>query len=257
MIVKNESKVLKRLIDSCINIIDYYVIIDTGSTDDTIELLNKLLKKKKGEMHQRPWVNFGFNRTELMALSYGKADYILLADADNEYIIRNFDKNVLVSDYYYLKYEGSLSWMNIFIVKGDIHWYYKGHVHEYIVVNGYSNGGCIDSIKIIHHGDGGNPNRDDIKILLNAIKEDPDDARNYFYLAQSYKDVGDYANALIYYKKRILMDGWNEEVFYSLYQSGLMLYNLGEIDKAIITLMNSYNYRPSRFEPLYFIGWII
>ena len=66
-IVKNEGKILKRLIDSCRKIIDYWVIIDTGSTDDTLKVIFKELQDKiPGELHESKFVNFGHNRTELI-----------------------------------------------------------------------------------------------------------------------------------------------------------------------------------------------
>ena len=44
MIVKNESKIITRLLDSLLKIIDHYVIVDTGSTDNTIEVISNYFK---------------------------------------------------------------------------------------------------------------------------------------------------------------------------------------------------------------------
>ena len=94
VIVKNEEAVIGRLIDSCIDIIDYWVIIDTGSTDKTKEIINKKLKNVPGELGESPFINFGHNRTELVERAYGKADYLLLMDADMTVHTQNgFDKN--------------------------------------------------------------------------------------------------------------------------------------------------------------------
>ena len=46
MIVKNESKIMKRLLDSVYKIIDYWVIVDTGSTDHTKELIKEYFAEK-------------------------------------------------------------------------------------------------------------------------------------------------------------------------------------------------------------------
>ena len=66
MIVKNESKVIRRCIDSVRNYINYWVIVDTGSTDGTQDLIKEIMDEYgiKGELHERPWVDFGYNRTE-------------------------------------------------------------------------------------------------------------------------------------------------------------------------------------------------
>src|SRR6186713_3482430 len=88
MIVKNEVKVLPRLIRSVKDYIDYYVIVDTGSTDDTIALIRREMAGYgiEGEVHERPWVNFGVNRQQALELAVeaNKADWLLFIDADEE-----------------------------------------------------------------------------------------------------------------------------------------------------------------------------
>ena len=46
MIVKNESKIIVRLLQSVYKLIDAYCICDTGSTDDTIEVIETFFKKE-------------------------------------------------------------------------------------------------------------------------------------------------------------------------------------------------------------------
>ena len=47
MIVKNESKIITRLFDSVLSIIDCYCICDTGSTDNTKEIITNYFNDKK------------------------------------------------------------------------------------------------------------------------------------------------------------------------------------------------------------------
>src|ERR1700722_13597203 len=75
MIVKNESHVIERCLASVKGIIDYWVIVDTGSTDGTQEIITNYLKDIPGELIERPWKNFGFNRTEALLLAREKGDY--------------------------------------------------------------------------------------------------------------------------------------------------------------------------------------
>jgi glycosyltransferase involved in cell wall biosynthesis len=67
MIVKNESKVIRRCIDSVKDYINYWVIVDTGSTDGTQDLVKEIMDEYgiPGELHERPWVDFGHNRTRV------------------------------------------------------------------------------------------------------------------------------------------------------------------------------------------------
>ena len=100
MIVKNEESVIERAIRSVRSIIDYWVICDTGSTDETPATILRLLAGIPGELHNKEWVNFGHNRTEAIRLAKDKADYILIMDADMIANVHAPFKQKLVADYY-------------------------------------------------------------------------------------------------------------------------------------------------------------
>ena len=117
LIVKNESEIITRLIRSCKSIIDYYIIVDTGSNDNTIDIIKQEMGDINGEIHERKWINFGHNRTELMELCHNKTDLLLLADADEEFIITDdFLKEKISYDWYYIKYVGELDYGKIRLV---------------------------------------------------------------------------------------------------------------------------------------------
>ena len=65
MIVKNESKIITRLFDSIVDLIDCYCICDTGSTDNTIDLINTYFFEHNipGSVISEPFKNFEYNRT--------------------------------------------------------------------------------------------------------------------------------------------------------------------------------------------------
>ena len=67
MIIKNESKIITRLLDSLLFLIDHYVICDTGSTDNTLEVLEEYFKDKniQGKIIQKPFEDFGTTRSYL------------------------------------------------------------------------------------------------------------------------------------------------------------------------------------------------
>ena len=83
MIVKNEAPVICRCIDSVRPIIDYWVIVDTGSIDGTQDIIRQQLSDLPGELHERPWRDFAYNRSEALELARGKSDYTLIIDADD------------------------------------------------------------------------------------------------------------------------------------------------------------------------------
>ena len=72
MIVKNEIAVIARCLESVKSFIDYWVIVDTGSTDGTQAMIQSIMQDIPGELHERPWRDFGFNRTEAAELARGK-----------------------------------------------------------------------------------------------------------------------------------------------------------------------------------------
>src|SRR5271154_3365703 len=102
MIVKNESHVIRRCLSSLKHLIDYWVIVDTGSTDGTQKTIEEYLYEIPGELHERPWVNFGHNRNEALDLARGKCDYILLMDADEQmrYEVPDYKFPLLEKDFY-------------------------------------------------------------------------------------------------------------------------------------------------------------
>ena len=97
MIVKNESKIIHRLLESVLPIIDTYCICDTGSTDNTTEVITEFFSKNNitGKIVFEPFKNFAHNRNFALNACAGLSDYILLLDADMVLDVQNFDKNML------------------------------------------------------------------------------------------------------------------------------------------------------------------
>ena len=106
MIVKDETKVICRCLESVKPLIDYWLIVDTGSHDGTQQMIKDFMKDIPGELHERPWVNFAHNRNEALTLAKDKADYLLFIDADDKLeIAKDFVRPKLDKDSYLLKIE--------------------------------------------------------------------------------------------------------------------------------------------------------
>lgn len=258
MIVKNESKVIRRLLESVINIIDAYCICDTGSTDDTVEVIKEYFKNVPGIVCFKEFVDFGTNRTyALKEAQKLNCDYILLLDADMIVKVNNFDKLKLKDDVYnVLQGNNNFNYYNNRIVKNSLHITVKCPTHEYYDIAGKSTSSNIpkDIFFIEDIGDGGckqNKYERDIKLLLAGIETDQNNGRYHFYLANSYHDIGNYNEAIHYYKKLIKMGSWIEEVFYSWYRLGICYQKLNEELKMIDAWMQGYQALPCRAETLY------
>jgi tetratricopeptide (TPR) repeat protein len=260
MIVKNESKIINRLFDSVISIIDCYCICDTGSTDNTVEIIENYFKHKgiPGKVVYEPFKNFCHNRNFALQSCVGMSDYVLLLDADMVLDVKSFDKKMLnaASSFSIIQGNDSFYYQNMRIVKNDGRYKYNGVTHEYIDTPSDSTVLPIDKsiIFIRDIGDGGcksNKFERDIKLLLDGIKDEPNNVRYYFYLANTYHDLGRYNEAIDMYKKRIELGGWKEEVWYSYYRIGMSFMKQQKLSDALWYWMEGYNYYPERLEGLY------
>ena len=260
MIVKNESKIITRSFDSVLPIIDCYCICDTGSTDNTVQIITNYFTSKgiTGKVVLEPFKNFCHNRNFALEACKGMTDYVLLMDADMTLQINNFKKTDLLKamSFYILQGNDSLQYQNLRIIKNNGQYKYCGVTHEYIDVpqNNTTFNFAKQELFILDYGDGGSKSdkfERDIRLLLDGIKEEPNNQRYYFYLANSYHDSGRFGEAINVYKKRIEMGGWKEEVWYSYYRIGLCFKNMGKMDDAVKYWMEGFNYYPERLEGIY------
>src|SRR4051794_23592030 len=136
MIVKDEAHVIERCLRSVDGLIDSWVICDTGSCDGTPQLIRSLLEGVPGQLHERPWQDFGHNRTELMRLAVGHGDYLLLLDADMTVTFDSARLEDLSADSYLLRHAGPVEYWIKRLVRGDRDWRYVGPTHEHVAMDG-------------------------------------------------------------------------------------------------------------------------
>ena len=264
--VKNESKIIRRLLASVINFVDAVLIADTGSTDNTVELADEYLKSTNKPYHitHHSWKNFGHNRTLSFTacqdfcktIGWDPATtYGLLLDGDM--ILKPqpaFDRNRLTEEgYSIIQKSSSLEYNNSRFLRLDHPWKCVGATHEYwdgkypkFIPKKYI---YIDDI-----GDGGakaDKFERDIRLLLEDLKEDPSNARTHFYLAQSYMCIKKLEEAIEYYKKRIELGGWFEEVWYSHYMIGKLYLELDQPQLAEMWIQKGQAFSSYRSEGLY------
>jgi glycosyltransferase involved in cell wall biosynthesis len=269
MIVKNESHIILECLNSVYKYIDYWVICDTGSTDNTKQIITDFFKEKgiPGEIHDHEWKNFGHNRTLAFKAAEGKADYAWVIDADDYLEGELILPQTTEIDSYALRIKrGSFFWWRNQVFKLDAKWEYKGVLHEYAACE-KQNPRVVKlegTYNICARTMGGARNvgispiekySRDAVVLEEAMKEDPTNTRHQFYLAQSYFDSQQWEKSAEAYQKRVDMGGWEEEVFYSLYRIAMIaaITNkpFGEIKERFLM---TWNYRPIRAEPLYQIS---
>jgi glycosyltransferase involved in cell wall biosynthesis len=137
MIVKNESHIIAETLEHLLKYLtfDYWVISDTGSTDNTKEIIKDFFKKKgiPGKLTEEVWKGFGHNRTKAFEAAFGMADYAFVWDADDE-IYGDFKMPALLTaDHYKFTFGGSdgVRYSRCQMFNNKKRWCYKGVLHEY------------------------------------------------------------------------------------------------------------------------------
>ena len=265
MIVKNESRVILRLLESVYKFIDCYCICDTGSTDNTIEIIQGFFDSKgiPGKIIREPFQDFGYNRTfSLKSCEKIDVKYILLMDADMVLQVSpSLSKEKLYKDltadaYYVFQGSETFFYKNVRIVKNKLGMTYWGVTHEYVKTPDGTNYDKIEKNELFINdiGDGGSKADKfirDIKLLTRGLEQEPNNDRYTFYLANSYRDAGQLQDAINTYKKRIEIGGWFDEVWHSYYNIGKCYKMMGDMANAVYWWFEAYNFFPDRIENLY------
>jgi len=252
MIVKNEAKVIGRLADSVRPIIDHWVICDTGSTDGTPEKVAEVFAGIPGELFHDEWVDYGTNRTKMLERARGRADYLLILDADHTLRIEGRLPRLDAESYALLVDESLAHWVPR-LVRGDLTWRYVGAAHEYITSDEPHRTEMLPLLVVEHHADGGNQSdkltreRD---LLVSDLERDPENARTVFYLAQTHRALGETDRAIELYQRRIGLDGWHEEMFYSMFQHASLVAE-SDWDAAVPLFLEAFEFESTRAEPLH------
>jgi glycosyltransferase involved in cell wall biosynthesis len=238
MIVKDEAHIIRRCIDSVAPIVDYVYIHDTGSTDNTGQVIKDHLAAigKPGEVEHVGWTDFATNRSRALRNLKAKGffDYALMIDADEIIVFRDrkyvdnpdLIKNRLTADLYEVETRmGGRSYFRPQMTSLKKDFVYKGVIHEFVDceqeietrdgVTEFFNKPIQDSAR---NQMGDKKYEKDAELLESALKNEKDDflkSRYTFYLAQSYGDSHKLEKAIKYYERRIAYGGWPQEIYIS------------------------------------------
>lgn len=277
IMVKNEKKRLHITLESVIGHVDSIVAFDTGSTDNTIQILKDFSEKNNIPLHLKEgdFVDFSTSRNVSLdyADSFPEIDYLLLMDTNDElrggknlrkYAIEQKTNTkstayLMCQEWYSGQYD---KYFNTRFIKAHEGWRYRGVVHEYMKNTKLKEGEepivprVPDNIVLFQ-----DRTQDDNKskqrferdkvLLLEEHKRDPSDSRTVFYLAQTYGCVGDLEDSLYYYKLRTTMEkGFWEERFHAYFRCGVTSMKLKhDWHDSFVWFMKSYEFK-ARVEPL-------
>ncbi len=272
MIVKNESHIIEKTLNNLCSYFDflYWVICDTGSTDNTIDIIINFFKEKniKGELIQNDWVDFGYNRTFALQKAYNKSDYLLIFDAD-DYINGNLEiKEKLNFNVYNLKIGKDFCYKRPLLINNRLKWEFKGVLHEFLsekkdekkdenTISHFISQTTIEGDYYISSGRCGDRSKDkdkylkDAKILENAYNNETDvnmKNRYAFYCAQSYKDSNLNNESIFWYKKVLDSNNWNQEKYYACMMIAEQYKQIGITDEMIKYYSKASTYDIERIE---------
>lgn len=261
-IVKNEAAILDRCISSLLPHIDYGIVVDTGSTDNTPELLKQAFARanKPLEITSTPFENFSQARNVALQAARNSQlawDYLLLCDADMELRVEHpgWTKKLNGGPAYDMRQVGgTLGYYNKRLVSRHATGNYVGVTHEYLDV---TSAGVLEGADFVDHADGANrPDKlqRDIALLEAALRTETSPGvieRYTFYLAQSYFESNEFRKAADLYAKRVTLGGFDEERWYAQMRYAQCLGQLGDQANFLLEMFRAYHMRPQRAEVLY------
>lgn len=267
MIVRDEAPVILRCLDSVLPHVQGAVVVDTGSTDSTQQLVRDRLRDeehRRPELRsypviERPWFNFEHNRNEALALARslaGPDGWILTIDADEVLVdggsLHGLDVSELDGVYLQLRY-GETRYDRMALVRANEPWAWRGVVHEVLVHPGQPRTYRVSGPHVLVRKEGSR-SRDprafekDAALLATADQADP---RVVYYLAQSLHCAGRLPQALQTYYRRAAMRGWAEETWSALHRAANIVEQLGRPELTVTgAYLKAHEFRPSRPEPL-------
>ncbi len=264
MIVRNESRVIRRCLESVKPLIDAWVIVDTGSEDGTQEIIRETMKGIPGELHERPWVDFSHNRTEALELTQGKGEFALLIDADESIVYEEGFVMPDLSEAFYMieVHLGLLSAYRELLINTSLGWYWEGVLHEQVrCKRELTSYGLIENaynLSTMESSRNLDPQKfaKDAEVLEKGLLAEPNNSRYVFYLGHTYAAMGELEKALKYYERRTQMGEWHQELYHSLYRIGFLQEILRRpVEIVIASYQKAYQFMPMRAEPLFRIAY--
>jgi predicted O-methyltransferase YrrM len=272
MIVKNAGSGFREILEKNIPYIDRWTILDTGSTDDTVKIIQETLSPKvRGELYQEPFIDFGTSRNRVLELAGQVCKYALMLD-DTYYIegdLRGF-LNEARSD----QFADSFS---LYITSNDVQYVsnrllktkrnlkYIFKIHE--VVQDKNNINVIVPITRakIHDKQSdymqtrtNNRKTLDLELLHQSIQEEPDNPRHLYYMAQTYVGMKNYEMAYRYFLARVYhpVDGFLQEKIDACFEAARTAqFQLNRPWTEVKPLYEkAYEMDPTRPDSVYFLG---
>ncbi|KXG44468.1 tetratricopeptide repeat-containing glycosyltransferase family 2 protein, partial [Tepidibacillus decaturensis] len=260
MIVKDEEKYLEKCLNSVHHMVDEIIIVDTGSSDSTLDIAERY----KAKIFHFNWID-DFSVARNYSIAQATSDYILIMDAD-EYLEKDvniFDDLKSSKDFYINRIKnytenGVPSYHEaIRLFKNNIGLSYYGRIHEHLDLEGKNYSHAFSNILINHIGYKNevltekNKTQRNIELLLNEVAENPS-GYSYFNLAKQYMFMGELDKALHYFKESYYLSKNQYYLSDLLYHMVETLYKLKRYEDGIKVVTEAIGLFPLKTD-LFFI----
>ncbi|MFC1616221.1 glycosyltransferase [Patescibacteria group bacterium] len=265
LIVKNEEKVLERCLVSFKGIYNDLVIVDTGSIDNT----KNIAEKYNARIFDFKWID-DFSAARNYAISKAESDYIMMVDADDyieeqdrEKLIHVINEKLNQVDGFYLPYllpskngDHKKSYFPK-IWKSDLNLVYKQRIHEYLDITEEIVESFIKiEIPIKTEGDFADSFDRNLRILNQAIIEEPQNTRYLYYLGHDNQYSGHVHEAIYWYERFIdLGNTTNRDELNRVYRNKALCHlKLSETPEAVVCLRKAIETNPNFVIPYLLLG---
>lgn len=272
IMVKNAGDQFENMLRENIDFIDKWTILDTGSTDNTIEIINRVLVgKKRGHLYQEPFIDFPTSRNRCLDLAGQTCKFTLMLD--DTYVVRGQLReflNVVRGDQFANSYSSYISsddvqYTSNRIVKTENKLRYIFKLHEVITPENNINVSIPHDVAYIFdyrfdYMENRTMERKeyDLRVLEEGLREDPNNSRNLYYMAQTYNLMKKYDLAFDYFMERVNHpnEGFIQEKYDSYFEAGrLANFQLNRPWAECKALYEkAYEIDTKRPESQYFIG---
>lgn len=219
-IVRNESRIIQRMLDSLPPAVTFYVILDTQSTDDTADRIETSARIPGIVIRNVEFQDFGTCRTRAWTEAQRRStcDYILLLDADMA-LVGQWPQHLTADVYYSNQIQGDLAYNNVRLIRRSLKGVECiGATHEYWHIPPGATTEHLDPTAVYIHdyGDGGSKAdkfpRDERLLRAELARQTEPNPRTIFYLAQTLACMGRWDEALSHYTQRSgMMHGFAHE----------------------------------------------
>jgi glycosyltransferase involved in cell wall biosynthesis len=267
IMVKNAGDGFREILERNLPYIDRYTILDTGSTDNTVSIIKDVMKNKRGELYQEPFINFRDSRNRLLELAGTHCFFNVMLD--DTYVLHgrvreflNFVRGDDIADSFSITIESTdTMYLSNRITKAARSLRYVNKIHEIIEPNMNVSipyeWGYIEDVNSPYMQERTMQRKlDDVNALMEMLKENPLEPRTYYYIADSYLGLKEWKKALEWFEKRANLEGYKEEIQDSYYYIAVLkhMYLNYSWEECFESYLKCYEIDPTRPESLYFIA---